>query len=54
MPAFRSVVYPLCTGGLRTRPVADAPVLGASRHERFDGYHSPGGRCSRLDGEDQA
>ena len=38
----------------KTCPVADAPVLGASRRERFDGYHSPGGRCSRLGCEDRA
>jgi len=40
--------------GFRSRPVADAPVLGASRRERFDGDHSPGGRCSWLGREDRA
>jgi hypothetical protein len=30
------------------------PVVGASRRRRFDGYHSAGGRCSRLGGEDRA
>jgi hypothetical protein len=36
------------------RPVADAPVLGASRRDRFDGHYSVGGRCSRLGCEDRA